>query len=432
MQANILNTSLVGISKLLTLLPLFATTALATANFEELSVAVDDDEISIRRYHAEGDHLIIWISPGFGNLERAYDVAFEISKRGIEVWYTDLAESLFLPQSTNTLRALDGRYVAALIEQAHQQTEKDITLMARSYAALPVLRGARHWQQQIANAEHNVANYLTGAILFSPELYSEIPPLGLEPVFDPIASASNIPIMLYQAGRHGNRWQLDKTLDQLNNGGAPVYLKILPDVTSVFYTKDTSAETLAVVKKLPFEIENIVDMLKRMPTLTTPAKLPSSAKAGMSNLDMTLKPFSGQMQPRTIELNNVDGEVFTRNHFTGKVTMINFWASWCGPCVEEIPALNRLRERMRGKPFELISINYAEKPQQVRDFLESVKVDFPVLLDEDGSFSAKWNVLVYPATFVIAMDGRIAYGVNGAIEWDSDEVIHELEVLMTP
>ncbi len=434
MQADTLNTSFVEITKLLTgvLLTLFATTALAAANFEELSVAVDDDEISIRRYHAEGDHLIIWVSPGFGDLERAYDVAFEISKRGIEVWYTDLAESLFLPQSTNTLRALDGRYVAALIEQAHQQTEKDITLMSRSYAALPVLRGARHWQQKISNEEHNAANYLTGAILFSPELYSEIPPLGLEPVFDPIASASNIPIMLYQAGRHGNRWQLDKTLDQLNNGGAPVYLKVLPDVTSVFYTKDTSAETVAVVKKLPFEIENIVNMLKRMPTSTTPAKLPGSAKAGISNLDMTLKPFAGQMQPRTIELNNVDGEVFTRNHYTGKVTVINFWASWCGPCVEEIPALNRLRERMRGKPFELISINYAEKPQQVRDFLESVKVDFPVLLDEDGSYSAKWNVLVYPATFVIAMDGRIAYGVNGAIEWDSDEVIHELEVLMTP
>ena len=436
MQADTLKPNRIGITRLVTiagiLLAFFATTALATATFEEMSVEIDDDEISIRRYHAEGDHLIIWVSPGFGDLERAYDVAVEISKRGIEVWYTDLAESLFLPQSTNTLRALDGRYVAALIEQAHQQTEKDITLMSRSYAALPLLRGARHWQQQISNEEHNAADYLTGAILFSPELYSEIPPLGLEPVFDPIASASNIPIMLYQAGRHGNRWQLDKTLDQLKQGGAPVYLKILPDVTSVFYTKDTSAETLAVVKKLPFEIVNIVDMLKRMPTSTTPPTLPSSAKAGNSSLDLTLKPFSGQMQPRAIELNTVDGEVFTRNHFTEKVTLVNFWASWCGPCVEEIPALNRLRERMRGKPFELISINYAEKPQQVRDFLKLVKVDFPVLLDEDGSYSAKWNVLVYPATFVIATDGRIVYGVNGAIEWDSDEVVHELEVLMTP
>ena len=85
---------------------------------------------------------------------------------------------------------------------------------------------------------------------------------------------------------------------------------------------------------------------------------------------------------------------------------------------------------MQDQPFELISINYAEKPAQIREFLNMVKVDFPVLLDEDGSFSAKWNVLVYPATFVIDTDGNIIYGVNGAIEWDSEEISAKLETLM--
>jgi thiol-disulfide isomerase/thioredoxin len=136
------------------------------------------------------------------------------------------------------------------------------------------------------------------------------------------------------------------------------------------------------------------------------------------------------MAPLEIKLKTASGESFTREDFTGKVTLVNFWASWCGPCVEEIPALNRLREHMKDRPFELISINYAEKPQQIREFLNMVKVDFPVLLDEDGSYSAKWNVLVYPATFVIAADGNIAYGVNGAIEWDSEEITGKLEALM--
>jgi peroxiredoxin len=85
---------------------------------------------------------------------------------------------------------------------------------------------------------------------------------------------------------------------------------------------------------------------------------------------------------------------------------------------------------MKDRPFELISINYAEKPEQIREFLNMVKVDFPVLLDEDGSYSAKWNVLVYPATFVIATDGNIVYGVNGAIEWDSEEITGKLEALL--
>jgi thiol-disulfide isomerase/thioredoxin len=396
----------------------------------ELSVQVEDTELSLLRFDAEGEHLIIWVSPGFGNHQRSYDVAEAISQQGIEVWHIDLAESLFLPQSTTTLRSLDGRYVAGLVSKAHEITGKQVTLMTRSYASLPVLRGARKWQMRAAEENDPQAAYLTGAILFSPELYSEIPPLGQPPVYDPIATSTNIPIMLYQSGRRGNRWQLDKTVEKLQSGGAAVYLKILPGVTGVFYIKDNAAETTAVLKTLPEEIERIVYMLKRIPTPVKANELPTVEAPTKSSLDITLKPFTGNMEPLEIDLENAHGERFIRKDFTGRVTLVNFWASWCGPCVEEIPALNRLREHMKDKPFELISINYAEKPEQIRDFLNMVKVDFPVLLDQDGSYSAKWNVLVYPATFIIAMDGNIVYGVNGAIEWDSKEITDKLEALM--
>ena len=409
---------------------LFANKSLGAVTAEEISVEVEDSELSLLRFNAEGDHLIIWVSPGFGDIQRAHDVSRAITERGIEIWHIDLAESLFLPQSTQTLRALDGRHVSGLIEQAHRQTGKSVTLMTRSYAALPVLRGARLWQIQQYNSKSGRAGYLTGAILFSPELYSRIPPLGSEPVFDPIASSSNIPIMLYQAGRRGNRWQLDRTLELLQSGGASVYLKILQGVTGVFYLKDTAAETTAVLKALPEEIERVVAMLERIPTPASAPEMHSAGKPGQNSLDITLKPFRSKMEPLPIELETVRGEMFTRNNFIGKVTLVNFWASWCEPCVEEIPALNRLRGQMQGKPFELISINYAEKPEQIRRFLDLVKVDFPVLIDEDGSYSAKWNVLVYPATFVIAMDGNIVYGVNGAIEWDSHEVVSKLDALL--
>ena len=409
---------------------LLAGTCQGADSAEEFTIEVNDTELSLLRFNAEGKHLIIWISPGFGDLQRSYGVAEAISRRGIEVWHIDLAESLFLTQSTNTLRALDGSYVAGLISEAHELTGKSITLMSRSYAALPVLRGARLWQMQAAKADNDQLDYLTGAILFSPELYSEIPPLGLDPVYDPIASSTNIPIMLYQSGRRGNRWQLDKTLEQLQAGGAAVYIKILPGVTGVFYLKDSSAETSTVLKQLPEEIERVVYMLERIPTPKTVNKLMAGGEPALSSLDITLKPFASDMTPLAINLKTASGESFTREDFSGKVTLVNFWASWCGPCVEEIPALNRLREYMKGRPFELISINYAEKPEQIREFLNMVKVDFPVLLDEDGSYSAKWNVLVYPATFVIATDGNIVYGVNGAIEWDNEEITGKLEALM--
>jgi len=409
---------------------LYTGICLGADSAEEITVAVEDTELSLLHFNAEGEQLIIWVSPGFGHLQRAHDVSHAISKRGIEVWHIDLAESLFMPQSTKTLRRLDGRYVAGLITQAHRLTGKNVTLVTRSYAALPVLRGVRLWQIQASDHKSSQDDYLTGAILFSPELYSEIPPLGMAPVFDPIASSTNIPIMLYQSGRSGNRWQLDKTLEKLRSGGAPVYLKVLPGVTGVFYLEDNAAETSAVLKDLPEEIERVIQTLKHTPRPSIAQQLETVDKPGANGLDITLRPFINDMEPLEIKLKNTNGGVFTREDFTGKVTLINFWASWCGPCVEEIPALNRLREQMNDKPFELISINYAEKPEQIREFLGMVKVDFPILLDEDGSYSAKWKVLVYPATFVIAMDGNIVYGVNGAIQWDNSDIVNKLEALM--
>lgn len=409
---------------------LFITTTGKAAPAVEITVEVEDSELSLLRFNAEGEHLIIWVSPGFGDHQRSYAAAEAISRNGIEVWHIDLAESLFLTKSTSTLRSLDGRYVAGLIAAAHDRTGKQVTLMTRSYASLPVLRGARLWQLQASQQADMQPGYLTGAILFSPELYSEIPPLGQPPVYDPIASSTNIPIMLYQSGRRGNRWQLDKTMEKLQSGGAAVYLKVLPGVTGVFYIEDTAAETVKVLQDLPNETVRVVSMLQRIPTPAEVEPLLAVDVPAKNTLDITLKPFMSDMEPLVIDLENAQGERFTRRDFSGRVTLVNFWASWCGPCVDEIPALNRLREHMKDKPFELISVNYAEKPQQIREFLDEVRVDFPVLLDQDGSYSAKWNVLVYPATFVIAMDGNIVYGVNGAIEWDSEEIITKLEALM--
>ena len=85
---------------------------------------------------------------------------------------------------------------------------------------------------------------------------------------------------------------------------------------------------------------------------------------------------------------------------------------------------------MQGKPFELVSVDYAEDAGLVREFLHTVEVDFPVLLDADGRVSASWNVLVYPSSFVIGPDGRIVYGVNGAIHWDDPAVVAQLDALV--
>ena len=401
---------------------------------EELEFEILDYEFTIERFRtvdsSDSNHLILSIAPGYGTDERILAAAIELSTRGIEVWHVDLLENLFIPGSTRAMRKLDGTFIAALLNEAYRLTGRKITLMTRGYGALPALYGARLWQQQHQKTRDV---YLMGAILFSPELYGEIPPLGLAPVYDPITTATNIPIMFFQAGKHGNRWQMEKSIERLQQGGAEVYLKILPGVTGLFYHEDIAAETYAALKKLPDEMPRVLGLLEKMRTPVNVAPMTaSSPRYTSSGIDFSLKPYQGDTTPLPINLKSAKGETVAINDYTGKVTVVNFWASWCPPCVEEIPALNRLRERMQGKAFELISVNYAESPTQVSEFLSIVDVDFPVLLDEDGSYTAQWNVLVYPSTFIISPEGNIVYGVNGAIEWDSDEVVKDLKALLPP
>jgi thiol-disulfide isomerase/thioredoxin len=411
---------------LLTLLLVLAPVGLAS---EPLVVPVFDEEMSLTRYVAEGDTLVLWIAPAFGTSERVTQVASELAAAGIEVWHVDLAENLFLPGSTSTMRALDGRYIAGLVAHAGASTGKQVTLLSRSYGALPVLRGARQWQLRRQAGDASGAE-LSGAILFSPELYSEIPPLGLPPVFDPIVDATTIPLMLYQGERRNNRWQFGELVTRLRAGGAQVYTRILPGVTGLFHEDDTAPQTLATWRGIAPELARVIRLLESTGTPLVAGELAPSPPESGAALDISLQPFTGDPVPPPLDLPDVTGRQVRYDDYRGKVTVVNFWASWCGPCVEEIPALNRLRERMRDSAFELVSVDYAEDRARVKAFLEQVKVDFPVLLDSDGSTAARWGVLVFPSTFVIGPDGRVVYGVNGAIQWDSDEVVGTLRKLL--
>ncbi len=403
---------------------------------EEIQVNILNQELSIIRYAASGEYLILWIAHSVGSHEREFKMSDEFIKKGIEVWHVDLAESLFLPKGTSAMRSLTGKYIAGLIEYAHKKTGKKIALLARSYAAIPLLRGARLWQ---ANQKEKIdkdrnkksrAGYLTGAILFSPELYSTIPALGRRPVYEPIIYATNIPIMLYQGALRGNRWQLNSVVKNLRKGGAQVYVKVQRGVTGLFYQKDSSPVTLKALKKFPDRIKAILSLLDRTETPLYAQAMPVVDKVKNNGLNSVLRPYKGEKEPLPINLMSVRGKQVIRKNYKGKVTIVNYWATWCPPCVKEIPSLNHLRKIMKGKNFELISINYAENKQQIKQFLDKVHVNFPVLLDEDGSVSSKWNVLVFPSTFVIGPDGKIKYGVNAAIHWDSPEVIKKINDLL--
>lgn len=403
----------------------YSATSCALDAESELSVAVADQELLVQRFSAKGEQLLLWVAPSWGSKQRTTDLSRQLAGKGIEVWHVDLLESLFLQRSTSAMRKLSGEYVASLIEFAHAKTGKRITLLSRSYGAVPVLRGARVWQ-----LAHPGAAYLRGAIIFSPDLYAAAPALGLTPEYLSITEASNINIGIFQGTKRGNRWQLDALIDRLQRGGAHVYVNVLRDVNSVFFEPTRTGPSDTRLQRIGEQIQWMVNLFDRLSIPKTGIKTVKRDRRINGHLDVGLKTYRANPSPLSLKLKDAGGKWFERQNYSGKVTVINFWATWCRPCVKEIPSLNNLRKQMRGKPFELISVNYAEPAGVISAFLQEVNVDFPVLLDETGRVSADWNVVVFPSTFVIAPDGKIVYGVNAGIEWDTPEVITKLLQLM--
>ncbi len=381
-------------------------------------------EIDFVRYPADGDYLLLWLAPDYGFRDAHRIFAERLSAQGIEVWQSDIAESLFLPGGSATLRGLDGSYVADLVEQAHRIAGKKIALAGDSYAALPALSGAREWQ-----GRRNREARLIGVVLFSPYTYASIPPLGEPPEYMPVVEATNLPMLIFQAQNSPGRQQFGALLERLEKNGSPVYTRAVPGVMSLFYEQPVTAAMHRHAETVPRDLAQLLPLLARHPVPGETVPLRKVKTAG-SGIDIYLREFNAARRPGKIELRDVDGNRFVKKDYSGRVTLINFWASWCPPCIEEIPSLNRLRQKMADRPFELISINFAEERNTVVEFMRRVQVDFPVLLDLDGKYAKDWGVISYPSTFVIDTRGRIRYGVNAAIDWDDPELIERLVELM--
>jgi len=113
----------------------------------------------------------------------------------------------------------------------------------------------------------------------------------------------------------------------------------------------------------------------------------------------------------------------------GNVVMINFWATWCGPCQQELPKLNQLYEKYRGAGFVLLGVNVDDDVKHASDVASKLGLKFPVLLDTDKSLSHLYDLSVMPSTLLIDRDGKVHYihkGYLAGVENDYDKQIREL------
>lgn len=113
----------------------------------------------------------------------------------------------------------------------------------------------------------------------------------------------------------------------------------------------------------------------------------------------------------------------------GQVVMVNFWATWCGPCRIEMPHLNRLYEKYRSAGFQLLGVNIDDDPQQAQQLAAKLALRFPVLLDTDKKVSRLYDLTTMPSTVLIDRDGKVRYvhrGYRNGLEEMYERQIREL------
>ena len=128
-------------------------------------------------------------------------------------------------------------------------------------------------------------------------------------------------------------------------------------------------------------------------------------------------------------LNDLAGTPRTLDDFRGKVVVVNFWATWCEPCLEEMPSMQKLQERFAGR-VAVVAVNYGESAPKVSAFLKRLPVNFTVLLDPSGDTPRAWRVRLLPASYVVAPDGQVRYSVLGEIDWNGDAAVKTIGELL--
>ncbi len=118
------------------------------------------------------------------------------------------------------------------------------------------------------------------------------------------------------------------------------------------------------------------------------------------------------------ELDNLTGETETLSSYSGQLVLLNFWATWCPPCVEEMPSLQNLHTDLEDDAFSVVAVNVQEDRETVNEFVQELGLRFPVLLDRNGKTTRRYAVRGMPTSYLISPDGRVIGAKIGFHIWD--------------
>jgi thiol-disulfide isomerase/thioredoxin len=140
-------------------------------------------------------------------------------------------------------------------------------------------------------------------------------------------------------------------------------------------------------------------------------------------------PWTAASTP-SLTLHDLSGRPHTLADYRGRVVLLDFWATWCDFCKEEIASMAKLRERLAGAPLAILWVNYGQSVAKVRAYIAHLAGDVRVLLDPDQDAARAWRVRVIPSSFLVDAAGRVRYRVVGNLDWGADDSVRTVRALL--
>jgi thiol-disulfide isomerase/thioredoxin len=373
---------------------------------------------------------VLWL-PSERGISKAHAAhAAALADMGHDVWLADLHDAYFVERNRRSISQFPLQDIVALINAAASSADAGVILLSSSRGAQLALIAAREWQLQNPGKPR-----IKGLILVHAYLYATRPRVGDDAQYLPITMASNLPVYLLDTQYSTRSARINELADTLGKGGGQVYSQVLPGVQGGFFQRDDSdlsAADRAAKRDYAATLNRAIKALELIPA-------PISAVTG----DIETRRFSHNPSPTSaltrvdnampaprLRLSDMNQQTYVLAEQGKKVVLVNFWASWCRPCVEEIPSLHRLRDKIDNSKFEIVTVNVGEDRERIDKFLARVPVELPLLMDNEGIVAAAWKVYVYPSSYLVDHQGKIRYAYLGALEWDSAETIKIIQSLL--
>lgn len=151
---------------------------------------------------------------------------------------------------------------------------------------------------------------------------------------------------------------------------------------------------------------------------------PGAAGEGLAELAQAagMDPYAVPLKAPRFALPGLGGETRGKRDYQGRVVLLNFWGSWCAPCREELPSLERLHQALGGSDFTVLAIAVADTEEGIAAFLDGRRPPFDVLLDDDRKTAEAYRAAGVPVTYLLDRQGRLLAGKTGPQDWDRPEM----------